>query len=220
MRRASVLTAVGAMSTLLTWYVLRFGVGEAVHAEIQLKPIVYAPTPARIAGDTVRKAGDTLESHRFEIATFGAGCFWGIEEVFRKVDGVVGTAVGYTGGHAISPDYREVCSGGTGHAESVQIQFDPTRVSYEQMLDIFWAAHDPTQSNKQGPDEGEQYRSVIFYHSPEQERAALASKERLQAGGKYDRPIVTQIVPAAEFYMAEDYHQQYLEKRHRGVCGY
>ncbi|HEY7545898.1 MAG TPA: peptide-methionine (S)-S-oxide reductase MsrA [Blastocatellia bacterium] len=148
-----------------------------------------------------------------EKATFAAGCFWGVESAFRRVKGVISTQVGYSGGHHSNPSYREVCSGFTGHAESLEITFDPAQVSYEELLEIFWNEHDPTTLNRQGPDVGSQYRSVIFYHTPEQEAAARASKERLQASGRYSRPIVTEIVPAAEFYRAEEYHQQYFEKQ-------
>ncbi len=153
-----------------------------------------------------------------ELATFGAGCFWGVEAAFRQVHGVVATAVGYEGGTLPDPTYRDVCSHTTGHAEVVEVDFDPARVSYGQLLAVFWAEHDPTQLNRQGPDVGDQYRSVIFYHSPEQRAAAAASKEALERSGRYRRPIVTQIVPAQTFYRAEDYHQQYLEKRGLSTC--
>ncbi len=148
-------------------------------------------------------------------ATFGAGCFWGVEATFRKVDGVVETVVGYTGGDTAKPSYEEVCTGRTGHAEAVQLQFDPARVSYSELLDIFWDLHDPTTLNRQGPDVGTQYRSAIYVHDAEQEAAATASKERLQQAGRYRDPIVTEIVPASEFHRAEDYHQQYFEKSPR-----
>lgn len=153
-----------------------------------------------------------------EKATFAAGCFWGIEARFREVEGVVETSVGYTGGKLDSPTYHDVCSGTTGHAEAVQVTFDPMRVSYEEVLDIFWGIHDPTTPNRQGPDVGEQYRSAIFFHSPEQERAARESKARLDASGRFKRPIVTQIVPTVQFWPAEEYHQRYLEKRGLAVC--
>jgi peptide-methionine (S)-S-oxide reductase len=153
-----------------------------------------------------------------EKATFGAGCFWGIEAAFRTVDGVTATAVGYSGGALDNPTYREVCSGRTGHAEVVQVTFDPERVSYEELLEVFWGAHDPTTLNRQGPDIGTQYRSAIFTHGPEQEAAARASKARQEAAGRFRRDIVTEIAPAREFYMAEDYHQQYLEKRGVVAC--
>jgi len=148
-----------------------------------------------------------------EKATFGAGCFWGIEATFRKVDGVVSTAVGYSGGSFQNPTYEDVCTDRTGHAEVVEVEYDPERVTYAQLLDVFWQVHDPTTLNRQGPDIGTQYRSVIFYHTPEQKAQAEASKERLQKSGRAKRPIVTEIVPAAEFYRAEEYHQQYFEKR-------
>ena len=148
-----------------------------------------------------------------EKATFGAGCFWGVESAFRRVPGVVATQVGYAGGNKANPTYKEVCTDGTGHAEVVEVEFDPARVSYEQLLGVFWQIHDPTQFNRQGPDFGSQYRTVIFYHSPEQERAARASQARLEASGKFRRPIVTEIEPAREFWRAEEYHQQYFEKR-------
>lgn len=152
------------------------------------------------------------------IATFGAGCFWGVEEAFRGVPGVLGTAVGYSGGHTENPTYGEVCTDKTGHAEVVQVTFDPSRVSYRQLLDVFWQVHDPTQVNRQGPDFGRQYRTVIFFHSPEQETAARESKAALEKSGKFRRPIATEIVPAGEFYRAEEYHQRYLEKRGAASC--
>jgi peptide-methionine (S)-S-oxide reductase len=150
------------------------------------------------------------------LATFGAGCFWGIEAAFRKVKGVKSTAVGYEGGWLDKPTYQDVCTDRTGHAEVVQVEFDPAQVSFEQILDVFWNAHDPTTPNRQGPDIGTQYRSVIFYHTPDQEAAAKASREKAQA--RLSRPIVTEIVPAATFHIAEDYHQQYLEKRGQASC--
>lgn len=151
-------------------------------------------------------------------ATFAAGCFWGIEAAFRAIDGVVSTCVGYTGGTTEEPTYKDVCSGRTGHAEAVQVSFDPARVSYERLLDVFWQIHDPTSLNRQGPDVGTQYRSAIFFHDAAQEAAARASKARLEAEGGLRRPIVTEIVPAGAFYLAEDYHQQYLEKRGAAAC--
>ena len=148
-----------------------------------------------------------------ERATFAAGCFWGVESAFRQLPGVLATAVGYTGGQTENPTYREVCSGRTGHAEALTVEFDPAEISYEQLLEVFWDLHDPTQLNRQGPDYGSQYRTAIFTHSAEQERIANALKERLGKSGKFRRPVVTEIVPAPVFYMAEDYHQQYFEKR-------
>lgn len=151
-------------------------------------------------------------------ATFGAGCFWGVEAAFRQVQGVVSTSVGYTGGSLKNPTYEDVCSGRTGHAEAVEVIYDPAKISYEQLLQVFWENHDPTTLNRQGPDVGTQYRSAIFYHSPEQQAAALAAKEKLQTSGRYKRPIVTEIVAASPYYWAEDYHQQYLEKRGLASC--
>lgn len=148
-----------------------------------------------------------------EIATFAAGCFWGVEAAFREVPGVLSTRVGYTGGSLDTPTYRDVCSGRTGHAESVEVSYDPERVSYDQLLTVFWETHNPTTLNRQGPDVGTQYRSAIFFRDAEQEAAARASKEKLQQSGKYSREIVTEITPAAKFWEAEDYHQQYFEKR-------
>lgn len=151
-------------------------------------------------------------------ATFGAGCFWGVEAAFREVKGLTATRVGYLGGTMKNPTYHDVCTDMTSHAEVVEVEFDPSKVSYEDLLNVFWSCHDPTQLNRQGPDVGTQYRSAIFFHSPEQEKAARASKEKLQASGRYKRPIVTEIAPVSEFWMAEDYHQQYLEKRGIKSC--
>ncbi|HTO87337.1 MAG TPA: peptide-methionine (S)-S-oxide reductase MsrA [Thermoanaerobaculia bacterium] len=155
---------------------------------------------------------------RTEKATFGAGCFWGVEAAFRQVPGVVDAAVGYAGGTMANPTYRDVCTDETGHAEVVEVTYDPARVSYEQLLDVFWENHDPTQLNRQGPDVGTQYRSAIFFHTPAQREAATASKERLEKSGRYRRPIVTEITPAPTFYRAEEYHQKYLEKRGLASC--
>jgi len=153
-----------------------------------------------------------------EKATFGAGCFWGVEAAFRQIKGVDSTAVGYMGGKLKDPTYEDVCTDRTGHAEVVQVEFDPAQVSYEDLLHVFWENHDPTTLNRQGPDVGTQYRSVIFFHTPEQKEKAEASKKALANSGAYRRPIVTQIVPAEEFWRAEDYHQQYLEKRGLASC--
>ncbi len=153
-----------------------------------------------------------------EKATFGAGCFWGVEATFRQIPGVTASTVGYMGGTLKDPTYKDVCTDRTGHAEVVQVEYDPAKVSYDELLRVFWANHNPTQLNRQGPDVGTQYRTVIFFHSPEQESAAKASKEKLQASGHYKRPIVTAIVPAEEFWRAEEYHQQYLEKRGLASC--
>jgi peptide-methionine (S)-S-oxide reductase len=151
-----------------------------------------------------------------EEATFAAGCFWQVEIDFANTPGVLSTMVGYTGGATESPSYEDVCTGTTGHAEAVHLTFDPEQVSYEQLLDVFFRLHDPTQLNRQGPDVGHQYRSAIFFHSPEQERTAIAVKERVQTERK--RPVVTEIVPAEPFWPAEDYHQRYLEKRGMATC--
>jgi peptide-methionine (S)-S-oxide reductase len=153
-----------------------------------------------------------------EKATFAAGCFWGVEATFRRLAGVTATRVGYTGGHMNNPTYKDVCTDSTGHAEGVEVTFDPAEISFDKLLDVFWENHDPTQLNRQGPDWGTQYRSAIFFHSPEQEAAAKASKERLEKSHRFSKPIVTQIVPAETFYEAEDYHQQYLEKRGLATC--
>jgi len=168
---------------------------------------VVAPMPISRGGST-----------KMEKATFAAGCFWGVEAAFRQVQGVKSTTVGYSGGSLDNPSYKDVCTDRTGHAECVLVEYDPAQVTYEQLLDVFWASHDPTTMNRQGPDLGTQYRSVIFCHTPEQREAAVASKERLNKSGKYRSPIVTEIVPAATFWRAEEYHQQYLEKRGMSSC--
>jgi peptide-methionine (S)-S-oxide reductase len=151
-----------------------------------------------------------------EQATFAAGCFWGVEAEFRQIPGVIATTVGYTGGRGDRPTYEQVCSHTTGHAEAVLVEFDPAQVSYEELLDAFWRLHDPTQLNRQGPDVGDQYRSAIYFHSPEQEAAAKASREAAQE--RFSKPIVTEITEAPEFWAAEDYHQRYLEKRGLASC--
>jgi peptide-methionine (S)-S-oxide reductase len=153
-------------------------------------------------------------------ATFGAGCFWGVEATFAEIEGVTDTAVGFMGGHAKDPSYEDVCTGTTGHAEVVHVTYDPDRVSYDDLLDVFWQCHDPTSVNRQGPDIGDQYRSVIFYHTPEQEVAAQASKQTLEASGRHGRPIATRIEPASTFWRAEEYHQNYLEKHGMRGSGY
>lgn len=153
-----------------------------------------------------------------QTATFAAGCFWGVEDTFRNTKGVIEAISGYTEGHTENPSYEEVCTGRTGHAESVQVTYDPDEISYEKLLDVFWNLHDPTTLNRQGPDIGSQYRSVIFYHNNEQEKAAKASKEKLEKSGRYSRSIVTKIVPASTFYKAEEYHQQYYKKHGINTC--
>lgn len=151
--------------------------------------------------------------NRHETATFAAGCFWGVEAVFLKLDAVASTRVGYTGGSFDHPTYEDVCGDGTGHAEAVEVEFDPQKISYHELLDVFWNIHDPTTPNQQGPDVGSQYRSAVFYHTAEQEAAARSSKERLERSGRHGRPIATEIVPASTFWPAEDYHQRYFEKQ-------
>jgi peptide-methionine (S)-S-oxide reductase len=153
-----------------------------------------------------------------EKATFGAGCFWGVQAAFDNVEGVISTTVGYTGGTMDNPTYRDVCGHQTGHAEAVEVTFDPSIVSYEKLLEVFWNMHDPTTLNRQGPDVGDQYRSAIFYHTPEQREKAERSKSELQASGRFRNPIVTEIVPAGRFWRAEEYHQKYLVKHGRASC--
>jgi peptide-methionine (S)-S-oxide reductase len=159
-----------------------------------------------------------MERVNMEKATFAAGCFWGVEAAFREVPGIVSTAVGYMGGTLKNPTYEDVCTDRTGHAEVVQVEYDPSKVSFDGLLKVFWETHDPTTLNRQGPDVGTQYRSVIFFHTPEQEAEAKASKEQLEQRRAYKRPIVTAIAPASEFWRAEEYHQQYFEKRGVAHC--
>ena len=164
----------------------------------------------------LRGGGDGMTTEK---AIFGAGCFWGVESAFRAVKGVNEVISGYAGGHIKNPAYRDVCSGETGHAEVVQVEYDPSQVGYDELLDVFWNCHNPTTPNRQGPDVGTQYRSAIFFYTPEQEIAAKASREKLQQSGRWREPIVTEILPASEFYPAEEYHQRYFEKRGvRGHC--
>jgi len=151
-------------------------------------------------------------------AIFAAGCFWGVEATFRQLPGVISTRVGYTGGDFANPTYKDVCTDRTGHAEAVEVEYDPAKLSYETLLNTFWENHDPTQLNRQGPDWGTQYRSAIFFTTPEQETEAKASKTALEKSHGYSKPIVTQIVPASTFFQAEDYHQQYLEKKGLASC--
>jgi peptide-methionine (S)-S-oxide reductase len=172
-----------------------------------------APNQSRPAPPSALPAARTEGVQR---GTFAAGCFWGVESVFREIEGVVQTRVGYTGGHTSMPSYEQVCSHTTGHAEAVEVQFDPRLVSYERLLETFWRSHDPTTPNRQGWDVGDQYRSAIFVHDADQAAAAVASLEREQP--RLRNPIVTEITPAGEFYEAEAYHQQYFEKQGRGAC--
>jgi peptide-methionine (S)-S-oxide reductase len=167
---------------------------------------------------TMTNEATSTNKTTIEKATFGAGCFWGVEAAFRQIKGVKATAVGFMGGQRDKPSYEDVCYKGTGHAEVVEVEYDPAQVAYGDLLDVFWENHDPTQLNRQGPDIGDQYRTAIFFHSPEQEAAAAASKDRRDKSGAYRRPIVTEITPAETFWKAEDYHQQYLEKRGLSSC--
>ena len=153
-------------------------------------------------------------------AIFAAGCFWGVEDKFRKVKGVISTRVGYTGGHFSNPTYKKVCSHKTGHAEAVEVTFNPAEVSYDELLEVFWAIHDPTTLNRQGLDVGTQYRSAIFYIDNEQKEKAERSKAKLDASNRFKKPIVTQIVPASDFWQAEEYHQQYVEKQKKNMTAY
>lgn len=152
------------------------------------------------------------------LADFGGGCFWGVEEVFRTIPGVINTTAGYEGGHVDNPTYEQVCTHTTGHAETVQIEYDPSKISFNELLEVFFEKHDPTQFNRQGLDIGENYRSVIFYHDEEQKKLAQHKIKQLEQSHKYEMPIVTQIVPAKTFWPAEEYHQQYLHKRNLNVC--
>jgi peptide-methionine (S)-S-oxide reductase len=155
---------------------------------------------------------------RTEKATFGAGCFWGVEEIFRNLKGVLSTAAGYAGGTKENPTYEDVCTDKTGHAEVVEVEFDPAQITYDELLNVFWSNHNPTTLNRQGPDVGAQYRSVIFYHSPEQKSAAETSRKKIDMSGRFPRPVVTQIEPAPKFWRAEEYHQRYLQKRGQSHC--
>ena len=158
------------------------------------------------------------KTKNLQLATFAAGCFWGVEESFSKIKGVKSTMVGYTGGRRANPRYKDVCTDLTGHAEAIQLQYDPEVVTYEELLKLFWSIHNPTTKNGQGPDVGSQYRSVIFYHTPEQELAARRSIEELEKSGRFSNRIVTEVVPASTFYKAEQYHQKYYEKKGGGNC--
>jgi peptide-methionine (S)-S-oxide reductase len=173
---------------------------------------------SQAATSEVAAASQPKGAGKMEKACFAAGCFWGVEAAFRQVPGVVETAVGYSGGTTDEPTYKEVCSGRTGHAEVVQVDFDAETVSFQRLLEVFFAIHDPTTLNRQGPDVGSQYRSAVFYHSPEQKTAAEAMKQQLEASGKFSRPIVTEVTPASAFWRAEEYHQRYVEKHGGGGC--
>jgi len=173
---------------------------------------------ASVPSTTSRPASQPAEKIVTQKAMFGAGCFWGVEETFRTTPGVVATSVGYSGGKTKNPTYEDVCSDETGHVEVVLVEFDPAKTSYEKLLDVFFGAHDPTQVNRQGPDHGTQYRTVVFYYSPEQQKAAEAKKAALDASAKFKRKIATAIEPAKEYWIAEEYHQKYLFKRGVQVC--
>lgn len=159
-----------------------------------------------------------MKGNILEKATFGAGCFWGVEDAFRKLEGVVETQVGYSGGNFDHPSYQDVCSGVTSHAEVVEVTFNPEIITYNDLLDVFWNIHNPTTLNRQGPDIGDQYRSVIFYHNSQQERLARESKQELEESGRYPRKIVTEIMPVSTFWRAEEYHQKYFEKTGQKSC--
>lgn len=162
-----------------------------------------------------------MKLNKKEIATLAAGCFWGVEHILKEINGVLETTVGYTGGSSKNPTYEDICRGNTGHAEAVEVVFDPSKISYEEILDYFFRLHDPTTKNRQGNDVGTQYRSAIFYHSEEQKQISLKAKEALNKSGKWERPVVTEIVPASTFYSAEEYHQDYLQKNPGGYhCHY
>lgn len=175
--------------------------------------------PDRKPAKTARRSRRTAPPpQRPALATFGAGCFWGVEAVFRRLAGVLDVVCGYAGGHVEHPTYEDVCTDSTGHAEVVQVTFDPAQVSYTKLLDVFFECHDPTQVNRQGDDVGSQYRSVIFYHDDAQKRAAQAAIARLQRSGRWARPVATSVEPLPAFYRAEEYHQRYLEKRGLAAC--
>ncbi len=193
-----------------------FSTSTARPTPLQAFNITACHFPSPIASNTI----DIVELGVFHMAkaTFAAGCFWGVEATFRQLPGVIATRVGYIGGNSADPTYKEVCTDRTGHAEAVEIEYDPAQLSYDKLLEVFWENHDPTQLNRQGPDFGTQYRSAIFFHDAEQEAAAKTSKQNLEKSHRFSKPIVTQIVPAVKFYEAEDYHQQYLEKRGLASC--
>ncbi len=194
-------------------------VGVAMLALLSRSGGAHGDGPPRLSSRKLvltRQAREPLP--KTEVAAFAAGCFWGVEEEFRKTPGVVATAVGFSGGHTVNPSYEDVCTHTTGHAETAMVEYDPSEITYDQLLDVFWHLHDPTTRDRQGPDEGDQYRSSIFYFTPEQKVAALASRDKLQASGELDAPIVTEIVAAAPFYKAEEYHQQYVEKGGFASC--
>lgn len=221
MKRLAALGAIVVGLVLVTYlispHLLR---GEGVNSDDQsaLKAADQNTAGNEQPATAVTETERGKEAHHMEKATFGAGCFWGVEATFRQIEGVVSTQVGFMGGTMDDPSYKDVCYKNTGHAEVVEVTYDPERVNYEELLNVFWENHDPTQYNRQGPDIGDQYRSVIFYYTPEQEKLARASKEALTESGRYKNPIVTDITPATTFWRAEEYHQQYLEKRGLSTC--
>lgn len=177
------------------------------------------PARAEAGDEAAPAAAQGAKEGAMETVMFGAGCFWGIEVKFRNTPGVIDAPVGYSGGHTENPTYKQVCGGDTGHAEVVQVTYDPAVISFEELLEVFWTCHDPTQVNRQGPDVGTQYRSAIFHTTEAQREAAEKSKAALDASGKLRRPVATEIAPAKPFYPAEEYHQRYLEKRGLASCG-
>jgi peptide-methionine (S)-S-oxide reductase len=178
------------------------------------------PDPAKLTPRGLVRTKDAPKAFpaKTELAAFAAGCFWGVEQEFRKQKGVLATAVGFMGGHTKGPSYEQVCEGNTGHAETVELEYDPKVITYSKLLDIFWHLHDPTTLNRQGPDAGEQYRSAIFYFTPEQKKLAADTRDAIQASGELSSKIVTEIVPASDFWKAEEYHQQYVEKGGHAGC--
>ena len=189
-----------------------------IEAQQNKSPSDVAVSPSQEKPKMITSKFAESKSGRVEKAVFGAGCFWGVEAAFRKTPGVLSTTVGYAGGAVVNPTYEQVCTDTTGHAEVVQVEFDPGQITFEQLLEVFWTNHNPTQLNYQGPDYGKQYRSVVFYVDATQRATAEASKERLAASGKFSKPVVTQIAPLTTFYAGEEYHQQYLEKRGLSHC--
>jgi peptide-methionine (S)-S-oxide reductase len=206
--RVGLLVSIAVAAVLAVWLGVPGRLLYAVAGE--------APHPTASGLFATKQAPE--HSGKTELAAFAAGCFWGVEQEFRKEKGVVATAVGYMGGHTADPTYKKVCTDTTGHAETVEVEYDPAIVSYDQLLDLFWDLHDPTTPDRQGPDFGSQYRSVIFFFTKDQEARAVASRERLAASGELSAPIVTEIVPAAKFTQAEAYHQQYVEKGGFAMC--
>lgn len=221
MKNARLVVIVGALAVgmlLLHQYrqaqAMRQAAAVAQLRAMKMKEQAAARAASVAAANTQTSTKDVIMKR----ATFGAGCFWGVEATFRRIPGVIDTAVGFEGGHTENPSYKQVRTDRTGHAEVVEVQYDPAKVGYDKLLEVFWSAHDPTQVNRQGPDFGTQYRTVIFYHDDEQKAQAEASRKQLDASGRFSRPIATEIVPAGPFYRAEEYHQRYLEKNGMENC--